>query len=48
MLGSKDDMEIKPIYAANQYWKTPDMYDLDELMAEADEDNEKPKEKTEW
>ena len=37
-LGSKDDMEVKPTFADNQFWKTPDMYDLDELLKEAEED----------
>lgn len=36
--GSKDDTELNPKYGANQFWKTPDMYDLDELLKEAEEE----------
>ena len=36
--GSKDDIEIIPKFADNQFWKTPDMYDLDELLKEAEEE----------
>jgi len=31
-------MKVIPKYADNQFWKTPDMYDLDELLKEAEED----------
>jgi len=31
-------MEVVPKFADNQFWKTPDMYDLDELLKEAEEE----------
>ena len=36
--GSKDDIELVPKFGDNQFWKTPDMYDLDELLKEAEEE----------
>lgn len=44
--GSKDDMDVVPACGDNQFWKMPDMYDLDELMKEYEEDDE-PKKKNE-
>jgi hypothetical protein len=40
---AKDDSDLKEKKEAekfnqNQYWKVPDQYDLDELLAEQDED----------
>ena len=34
--GTQDDMAVKPTYSDNQFWKTPELYDLDELLKEAE------------
>ena len=34
--GSQDDMAVKPTYSDNQFWAAPEMYDLDELLKEAE------------
>ncbi len=49
MLGSKDDMEVVASCGDNQFWKTPDMYDLDELMKEYEEETgeDQPKKENE-
>ena len=34
--GTQDDMAVKPTYSDNQFWAAPEMYDLDELLKEAE------------
>ena len=39
--GAKDDFSVEPTtneYGDNQFWKQPDMYDIDDLLAEMDDD----------